>query len=98
VRELQNALAALSVYAPRHGLVRVSALPAAITRGTPTGGVTLEQARRMADERVVRAALAQAGGHRGRAASALGVTRQGLAKLVDRLHLEPDADPAAPPS
>ncbi len=52
----------------------------------------------MADERVVRAALAQAGGHRGRAASALGVTRQGLAKLVDRLHLEPDADPAAPPS
>ena len=52
----------------------------------------------MADERVVRAALAQAGGHRGRAASALGVTRQGLAKLVDRLHLEPDADPTAPPS
>ncbi len=98
VRELQNALAALSVYAPRHGLVRVSALPAAIAGGTPLGGVTLEQARRMADERVVRAALAQAGGHRGRAASALGVTRQGLAKLVDRLRLEPDADPAAPPS
>ncbi len=98
VRELQNALSALSVYAPRHGLVRVSALPAAITRGTPLAGVTLEQARRLADERVVRAALAQAGGHRGRAASALGVTRQGLAKLVERLHLEPDADPTAPPS
>ena len=98
VRELQNALAALSVYAPRHGVVRVSALPAAITGGASVGVVTLEQARRLADERVVRAALAQAGGHRGRAASALGLTRQGLAKLVDRLHLEPDTDRAAPPS
>ena len=98
VRELQNALAALSVYAPRHGVVRASALPAAITRGTPLGGVTLEQARRRVDQRVVRAALAQAGGHRGRAASALGVTRQGLAKLVNRLQLEPDADRAVPAS
>jgi two-component system response regulator HydG len=98
VRELQNALAALSVYAPRHGVVRVSALPTAITGGASVGVVTLEQARRLADERVVRAALAQAGGHRGRAASALGLTRQGLAKLVDRLQLEPGTDRAAPPS
>ena len=40
----------------------------------------------------MRAALGAAGGHRGRAASALGVTRQGLTKLVDRLHLDPGAD------
>jgi len=98
VRELQNALSALAVYAPRHGVVRVSALPAAISGGTPLGGMTLEQARRLVDERLVRAALAQTGGHRGRAASALGVTRQGLAKLVDRLRLESGSDRAAPAS
>jgi transcriptional regulator with GAF, ATPase, and Fis domain len=98
VRELQNALSALAVYAPRHGVVRVSALPAAIGGGTPLGGVTLEQARRLVDERLVRAALAQTGGHRGRAASALGLTRQGFAKLVDRLHLESGSDRAAPAS
>ena len=98
VRELQNALSALAVYAPRHGVVRVSALPAAIKGGTPLSGVTLEQARRLVDERLVRAALAQTGGHRGRAATALGVTRQGLAKLVDRLQLETGPDRAAPAS
>ena len=98
VRELQNALSALAVYAPRHGVVRVSALPAAISGGTPLGGMTLEQARRLVDERLVRAALAQTGGHRGRAASALGVTRQGLAKLVDRLRLESGSDRSAPAS
>jgi DNA-binding NtrC family response regulator len=46
----------------------------------------------------VRAALAQTGGHRGRAASALGLTRQGLAKLLDRLQLETACDRAAPSS
>jgi DNA-binding NtrC family response regulator len=91
VRELQNVLSALAARA-RHGPVPVSALPPALRSGTMLGGVTLEQARRSVDERLVRAALAQTGGHRGRAASALGLTRQGLAKLVDRLHLEPSAD------
>ena len=91
VRELQNVLSALAARA-RHGPVPVSALPPALRSGAMLGGVTLEQARRSVDERLVRAALAQTGGHRGRAASALGLTRQGLAKLVDRLHLEPSAD------
>ena len=94
VRELQNALSALAVRAPRHGTVPASALPVTLSRLEPLAGVTLEQARRRVDERLVRAALAQAGGHRGRAATALGLTRQGLAKLVDRLQL--DADRAAP--
>jgi DNA-binding NtrC family response regulator len=53
--------------------------------------MTLEQARRMTEERVVREALAHAGGHRGRAATALGLTRQGLAKLVERLQLDAGA-------
>jgi two-component system response regulator HydG len=92
VRELQNVLAALSANAPRRGVVPAAALPVMVREGGAGGGLTLEEARRRADERVVRAALAEAGGHRGRAATALGVTRQGLAKLVDRLQIDPRVD------
>jgi transcriptional regulator with PAS, ATPase and Fis domain len=89
VRELQNVLAALAVGAARRGVVGPSALPATLARViTPADGVTLEQARRVFDTRFVRAALARAGGHRGRAAAELGVTRQGLAKLMDRLGVD----------
>jgi DNA-binding NtrC family response regulator len=45
----------------------------------------LDEARRTFEERFVRAALVRTGGHRGRAASELGVTRQGLTKLLMRL-------------
>ncbi len=89
VRELQNVLAALAVHAPRHGIVNPSSLPLAVVRRTPPVAETLEQVRRQADERAVRTALAHSGGHRGRAAEALGMTRQGLAKLVGRLQLDP---------
>ena len=66
-----------------------SSLPATLARvAAPTAGVTLEQARRVFETRFVRAALARAGGHRGRAAAELGVTRQGLAKLMDRLGVD----------
>jgi DNA-binding NtrC family response regulator len=90
VRELQNVLAALAVSAPRRGAIGPSSLPAAIARAAvDTGGeVTLEQARRRFEERFVRAALARAGGHRGRAAASLGLTRQGLSKLLDRLGVD----------
>jgi two-component system, NtrC family, response regulator AtoC len=89
VRELQNVLAALAVGAPRRGVVGPSALPATLARVAIAGdGVTLEEARRVFDTGFVRAALARAGGHRGRAAAELGVTRQGLAKLMDRLGVE----------
>jgi two-component system response regulator AtoC len=91
VRELQNALAALAAQAPQRGLVRASALPGAIVGACGVERMTLEQARRMTEERVVREALAHAGGHRGRAATALGLTRQGLAKLVERLQLDAGA-------
>ena len=81
VRELQNA-AALAVDAPRRGVVGPSSLPATLARvATPAHGATLQQARRVFDTRFVREALVRAGGHRGRAAAELGVTRQGLAKL-----------------
>src|SRR5207244_305382 len=45
----------------------------------------VDEARRTFDERFVRAALVRSGGHRGRAAEELGVTRQGLTKLMARL-------------
>ena len=92
VRELQNVLAALAVDAPRRGVVGPSSLPATLARvATPAHGATLQQARRVFDStRFVREALGRAGGHRGRAAAELGVTRQGLAKLLDRLGVDAD--------
>jgi DNA-binding NtrC family response regulator len=92
VRELQNVMAALAVAAPRRGSVGPECLPAAFARTSDAPGTsTLEDARRLFEGRFVRAALAQAGGHRAQAARALGLSRQGLAKLLVRLGLETDA-------
>jgi transcriptional regulator with AAA-type ATPase domain len=88
VRELQNALAALAVGAPARGIVRASALPAQIRIADPGVVLTLDEARRRFEAGFVRAAIARAGGSKGRAAADLGVTRQGLAKLLDRLGLD----------
>jgi two-component system response regulator AtoC len=88
VRELQNTLAALAVHAPPRGRVPPSRLPAAIVgAGLHASGepLTLAEARRRFEERFVRATLARAGGHRTDAASALGLSRQGLAKVITRL-------------
>ena len=94
VRELQNVLAGLAVAVAKRGIVRPDRLPAAIA-GQPTrGGVaTLDEARRGFETRYVKAALARAGGHRGRAAEDLGMTRQGLAKLLARLSLDGGTEP-----
>jgi DNA-binding NtrC family response regulator len=63
-------------------------MPSAIARAaTPLARETLDSARRRFEARFVRAALAQSAGHRGQTASALGVTRQGLAKLMQRLQI-----------
>jgi transcriptional regulator with PAS, ATPase and Fis domain len=85
VRELQNVLAALAVRSPRRGLVPASALPPQF--GAPSRDETwrLDDARRTFEERFVRAALVRTGGHRTRAAAELGVSRQGLTKLLARL-------------
>jgi len=87
VRELQNVLASLAVRCGRRGVVGPSALPPHFARGETAAADTwrLEDARRTFDERFVRAALVRSGGHRGRAAEELGVTRQGLTKLMSRL-------------
>ncbi len=90
VRQLENTVAALVVRGPRSGVVGPALLPAAITGGAsgPDGAPTLHEARQVFERRFVSGALAQAGGHRTKAASALGVTRQGLAKLLKRLDLD----------
>ena len=89
VRELQNVLTALVVAVPARGVVGASGLPAAIARAAQLSSYeSLESARLKFEERFVRAALARAAGHRGQTAAALGLSRQGLAKLMQRLHLD----------
>jgi DNA-binding NtrC family response regulator/tetratricopeptide (TPR) repeat protein len=85
VRELQNVAAALAVRSPKRGVVPPTALPAHIVDRAHGETWTLVDARRTFDERFIRAALVRTGGHRGRAAAELGVTRQGLTKLMARL-------------
>jgi transcriptional regulator with GAF, ATPase, and Fis domain len=85
VRELQNVLSALVVRAGRRGLVPVSSLPEMFSEPRVADVWRLDQARRVFDENFVRAALVRCGGRRSQAAVELGVTRQGLAKLMHRL-------------
>jgi DNA-binding NtrC family response regulator/tetratricopeptide (TPR) repeat protein len=92
VRELQNVLAALAVRCPRRGLVPATALPAqfGVVRNRDENW-RLDDARRTFEERFVRAALVRTGGHRTRAAAELGVSRQGLTKLLARLGISDSA-------
>jgi transcriptional regulator with PAS, ATPase and Fis domain len=88
VRELQNVLASLAVHAPRRGRVPVALLPARIADEASRGATAFEDARVAFERRFVRAALARAGGRRSTAAVQLGVSRQGLTKIMKRLGLE----------
>jgi transcriptional regulator with PAS, ATPase and Fis domain len=85
VRELQNVLAALAVRSPKRGIVPPTALPPSVLDGGGVGPCRLEDARRTFEERFVRAALLRTGGVRSRAAEELGISRQGLTKLMVRL-------------
>jgi transcriptional regulator with PAS, ATPase and Fis domain len=89
VRELQNVLAALAVRTGKRGVVPPSALPAQFEAVRPAEAWRLDAARRTFEERFVRAALVRSGGRRAQAASELGVTRQGLTKLMTRLGITP---------
>jgi hypothetical protein len=80
-----NVIAALAVRSPRRGVVSPEALPAVFQVGFPGETWRLDEARRTFEEQFVRAALVRTGGHRARAAHELGVTRQGLTKLMARL-------------
>ena len=86
VRELQNVLASMLVSAPRAGVIGPAALPVHIARAAALERAgTLAEARRQFEERYVRAALAKAGGRTAAAARELGLSRQGLTKLMGRL-------------
>lgn len=99
VRELQNVMASLAVDAPRRGRVPSSMLPARIAATSASSMRHLNDARAEFERRMVRAALASAGGRRRLAAEQLGITRQGLTKLLKRLAIAPgdpetDTEPA----
>ncbi len=85
VRELQNVMAALAVDAPRRGRVPASLLPAHVANLVARSPVDFDAARLEFERRFVRAALARAGGQKRAAAAQLGVSRQGLAKMMKRL-------------
>ena len=95
VRELQNVLASLVVRSPKRGVVPPSALGPQFGERRYTEASRLDEARRMFEERFVRAALVRTGGRRTWAARELGVTRQGLTKLMARLGIEADDDESA---
>ena len=88
VRELQNVLASLAVRAPKRGLVLPAALPPALRRDGPMAAESrLDRARQTFEAQFVRAALVRTGGRRAQAAAELGLTRQGLTKLMARLRI-----------
>jgi DNA-binding NtrC family response regulator/tetratricopeptide (TPR) repeat protein len=85
VRELQNVLAALAVHAPPRGRVPSSLLPPRIAETAGRSPVGFDEARVEFERRFVQAALARAAGRKGIAAAQLGVSRQGLDKMLKRL-------------
>jgi transcriptional regulator with PAS, ATPase and Fis domain len=88
VRELQNVIAWIAVHSPRRGRIGSSALPQHVAHGGVAPCGSLEAAKEEFERRFVKAALASAGGQRAKAAEALGVTRQGLAKMMRRLRID----------
>jgi DNA-binding NtrC family response regulator len=86
-RELQNAIAAIAVHAPARGLVRGDDLAEVWRTAPATPPASLDAARRAFEAAYVRAALARCGHRPVAAARELGVTRQGLKKLMARLGL-----------
>lgn len=90
VRQLQNAMAALSVAAPKAGRVGARLVRMVIEGLGECGAadiVPLDEARRQLERRIVSAALAKHTGNRTDAARALGISRQGLSKALRRLGL-----------
>jgi two-component system response regulator AtoC len=88
VRELQNVIAWIAVQSPRRGRIGPSALPRHVAQASAPAIGTFEAARVEFERRFIRAALASAHGQRTRSAAALGVTRQGLAKMIRRLGID----------
>ncbi len=85
VRELQNVMSALAVAAPGYGQVRASLLPQVVTGAPVIPATRLADARLEFERRFIEIALARAAGKRARAARDLGLSRQGLLKMMARL-------------
>jgi transcriptional regulator with PAS, ATPase and Fis domain len=98
VRELQNVLAAVAVLVPSRAHVTARHVAHVLEEAgdvpNATPPVSLEIARRALEHRMVTAALARHAGRRTAAARELGLTRQGLAKVIRRLGVTPAADTA----
>jgi DNA-binding NtrC family response regulator len=88
VREMQNVIASLALAAPARGWVRPAALPSIIGAATTVSSGRLADAREQFERRFVEVALARAAGNRARTARSLGVSRQGLLKILARLRLD----------
>ncbi len=88
VRELQNVVAWMAVHSPPRGRIGASAVPSHVAGATTPASGHIEAARDEFERRFIRAALAGANGQRAKAAEALGITRQGLAKMMRRLRIE----------
>jgi len=88
VRELQNVIAWMAVHSPRRGRIGPSGLPAHVAQSAGSAARSFAAAREEFERRFVRAALAGADGQMARAARALGVSRQGLAKMMRRLQID----------
>ena len=85
VRELQNVLAGVAVSAPARGQVKAGLLPVFITGAVAPSTTRLADARDQFERKFIELALARAGGRRSRAAHELGLSRQGLLKMMGRL-------------
>lgn len=83
VRELQHVLATLAVHAPASGAIDAARLPDGI-RGEPGTLLPFAEARGRFERAYVREALARHGASPTRTARALGLSRQGLRKVLAR--------------
>jgi transcriptional regulator with PAS, ATPase and Fis domain len=88
VRELQNTIAGLLVAVPSRGRVTERHVRHVLSTASAEGSaLSLTAAREVAERRAVAAALARHAGRRSKAASELGLSRQGLTKALRRLGL-----------
>ncbi len=87
VRQLQNVVASLVVRGTQRGVVGSDGLQSALGTAAQESQ-TLSQARTFLERNFVRVAMVRAGGWRGKAALALGLSRQGLSKLLKRFDIE----------
>jgi DNA-binding NtrC family response regulator/tetratricopeptide (TPR) repeat protein len=88
VRELQNVIAWMAVHSPRRGRIGADGLPTSVAGPSSIAPITFEAAREDFERRFIRTALARANGQRAQAAASIGISRQGLIKMMRRLRID----------